>query len=281
MIRRNLCFILAATVSAIAFWMPLRALVGFSLHSAYSYIPVIPLISACLIYLEKKRIFREIHNGFGPGVALLVLAIVLLGFGKKYSGVLSQNHFLSLMILSLVMLWTGTFVLFYGVQAFRAAAFPVLLLLLMVPIPEFLYGRTVLFLQNGSVLAASAVFKAVGVPVLQQGVRLSLPGIDVDVAEQCCGIRSCLALFITGLLMGHIFFRSLWSKLSLCVVVIAITIFKNGLRIVTLSLLTLHPEFTSFTRTLHRYGGIPFSLLGLLLLAPVVWSLRQLETIQK
>ena len=94
--------------------------------------------------------------------------------------------------------------------------------------------------------------------------------LDVEVAEQCSGIRSGLSLFITSLLMGHIFLRSPWRRLWLVLAAFPITIFKNGLRIVTIYWLTIHPSMGSLTVWVHRYGGIPFSFLGLSLLAFLV-----------
>jgi len=62
-----------------------------------------------------------------------------------------------------------------------------------------------------------------------------------------------------------------------CGAVFPITIFKNGLRIITLSFLLVRPRFSSFTTTLHKHAGIPFSLLAIALLLPIIWALRQLE----
>jgi len=174
-------------------------------------------------------------------------------------------------------LWIGVFVLCYGANTLRAAAFQLSLLLLMVPLPPVLLERSIFVLRGCSAQAAAFFLRLGGVPVFQNGFRLSLPGTDVEVAEQCSGIRSCLALFITSLLMGHLFLRSPWRRLWLVLAIFPVTIFKNGLRIVTIYGLTVHPSMESLTVWVHRYGGIPFSFLGLSLLAFLVFSLRRFE----
>jgi exosortase len=278
MTQRNAYFLLAVTGSILIFWTPLRELLTFSLHDdTYSYIPLIPLISVCLIYLERKRIFRDVRYGRGGGLALILCAVALFSFGKRHTAVLTQGGFPPLTILSIVVLWSGIFMLCYGRQALQSALFPMLFLILMIPFPVWLHGESVSVLRKGSAHAAALMLKLLGVPVYQEGLKLVLPRINIDVEEQCSSIRSSLALFITALLISHLFLRSIWSKLCACGAVFPITIFKNGLRIVTLSFLLVRPRFSSFTTTLHKHAGIPFSLLAIALLLPIIWALRQLE----
>jgi exosortase len=177
----------------------------------------------------------------------------------------------------MVVLWIGVFVLCYGTKTLQAAAFQLSLLLLMVLLPQVLLERSIFVLQGCSTQAAGILFRLGGVPFFQDGFRFSLPGIDVEVAKQCSGIRSGLALFITSLLMGHIFLRSPWRRLWLVLAAFPITIFKNGLRVVTIYWLMVHPSLASLCVWMHRYGGIPFSFLGLSLMALLLTSLRKFE----
>ena len=99
----------------------------------------------------------------------------------------------------------------------------------------------------------------------------------MEVAKECSGIRSGLALFITALLASHLFLRSWWKKLILILCFLPITMFKNGIRIVTLTLLGTYVDPRILQSDLHREGGIPFFILALLLLAPVLYFLRKSE----
>jgi exosortase/archaeosortase family protein len=54
-------------------------------------------------------------------------------------------------------------------------------------------------------------------------------------------------------------------------------LFKNALRIVTLSLLSIHVDPGIIQSRLHREGGIPFFLIALVLIYPVVKMLMKSE----
>ncbi|MBU1208025.1 MAG: archaeosortase/exosortase family protein [Proteobacteria bacterium] len=56
-----------------------------------------------------------------------------------------------------------------------------------------------------------------------------------------------------------------------------ITVVKNGLRIVTLTLLGNYVDVRILGSELHKSGGIPFFIVALVLLAPVLWALRKSE----
>ena len=56
---------------------------------------------------------------------------------------------------------------------------------------------TIYFLQCGSTSVAYFLFRILGVPVLRQGFLLTVPGVTIEVAKECSGIRSSMALFIT------------------------------------------------------------------------------------
>src|SRR5207244_2090869 len=101
----------------------------------YSHLLLIPLVSAWLLFLDRRRIFWQVGTHWGAGVGLLFAGALLHWFGHRHAGGLSENDRLAVAIVPILVIWTGGFVLCYGARAFRAALFPMLFLLLMVPIP--------------------------------------------------------------------------------------------------------------------------------------------------
>ncbi len=278
MARRNIYFILFILLSLIGFRAPLSALLAFSFqYEHYSHIVLMPFVSVGLIYLERKRIFSNARYGLGVGTVLLFLGTILYGLGKKLAPLLNENDRLSLAILSLAMLWIGGFVLWYGLPASREALFPLLFLLFMVPIPSFLLEKAIFLLQKGSAEVVHHLFKMAGVPVFREGLLFSLPGLTIEVAKECSGIRSSLALLIVMLLAGHLLLRSSWKKAVLIVSIFPVLLLKNGLRILSLSLLAIYVDRGFLTGSLHRNGGIVFFLLALALLAPLLRLLQKSE----
>jgi exosortase len=253
--------------------------VRLSIHDErYSHVVLIPLISLCVVYFERRRIFSESRYCPRVGTLLLLPGIVLYFIVEAWSSSLNQNDRLSLTVLAVVSLWIAGFVLCYGTQSFRAAIFPLFFLLLMVPMPEAVLDKCVFALQKGSAETTYALFKLFGVPVFWQGFKFSLPGIEIEIAKECSGIRSSLALFITGLVAGHVFLQSSWRKLVLSLAMIPIAIFKNAVRIVTLSWLGVYVDRSFLYGRLHHQGGILFALIGLAIFVPLLFALQKSES---
>lgn len=278
MMRRHLCFAFLVVVSLVAFHKPLWTLLVFSIDLPhYSHIILIPGVSLALLWLERKQIFRMVAPSLGSGVALMLVGAILFGFAHQLSDSLSQNDYLSAAILSIVIIWVGAFISCYGVEVFRAARFPLLFLFLIVPIPDLILGKIIFALQKGSAEVAYPLFELAGVPIYREEFLFSLPGLDIEVAKECSGIRSSLALFISNLLAGHLFLRSGGGKVFLSLVVFPIALLKNAVRIVTICLLAIHVDRGFLTGHLHRSGGILFFLSSLILLAIVLRGVQQWE----
>jgi len=275
---RSVCFTLFVALSLAAFHAPLARLLSLSLKDdKYSQIVVIPLISLGLICLERNRIFLESKYCVAVGVPLLLAGIGLSIAAAKGAWILNSGAGFQLAVFAMIVTWSAGFVLCYGVQSLYAAAFPILFLLLMVPLPAGILDRIIFFLQQGSAQVTYYLFKLAGAPVLRQGLQFSLPGVDIQIVQECSGLRSATALMITSLLAGHLFLRSSWNGLWLCLLTVPIAIFKNAVRIATISWLGVYVDRGFFYGVLHRQGGLPFSLLGLAMLVPVLLALQKAE----
>jgi exosortase len=279
MTGRSTLFLLFVGLSILVFYAPMKLLVESSLgNELYSHIVLIPFVSVYLIYTERGEIFQErVASGF-PGSILILAGVVFYFIGKRLGTDVDTNDFLSVMIFAAVLSWIGGFILFYGLESSRLALFPLLFLFFMVPVPGFLMERIILLLQACSAEVSYGFFKLTGVPIFREGFTFHLPGLSVEVAKQCGGIRSSLVLFIVSLLMGHLFLSSWRRKFVLSLWVLPITIVKNAIRIVTLTLLGVYVDPRILESTLHRRGGIPFFIVALSLLGVVLWVLRRSES---
>jgi exosortase len=276
--RRHLGFLLFVVGFVLVFWMPLRRLISFSLtHDYGSYIIFVVPASAYLIYLKRHEIFSSVQADLRAGSVLFLAGTILWWLAERYSPPSPQGDYLSLVILAIVIIWMSGFIFCYGTRAFTIGTFPLLFLLLLVPIPVFLIEKVIFLLQAGSTAVAYWLLRLLGVAVFKQGFILNLPTLDVEVAKQCSGIRSSLALLITTLLAGEFVLRSGWRKSLLIFSVVPILILKNGARIVAVSLLAIYVDRGFLHGWLHTSGGILFYLLGLVMLIPVMTALRKSE----
>jgi exosortase len=238
-------------------------------HDSSSHIIVIPIVSIYLIWLARRRIFEVTAFSTVPGITAIVSGGILFWLAGMESLHLPGNAALSLYALAVAIMWTGAFLLCYGGRALRAAAGPLLFLLLMIPIPDPVLDRMIHVLQQGSTEVAYLAFRAVGVPVLRQGFLLTVPGVTIEVAKECSSIRSSMALFITCLLAAQLYLRTWWKAFSFVLLSLPLSVIKNGVRIATLTLLSAYVDPDFLRGHLHRDGGFVFFFLALLILWPV------------
>jgi exosortase len=195
-------------IGLVLFHFPLRQLFSLSTHNQlYSHMPLIPLVSLYFFFIERKRIFSDSEYSFQVGIPLVVLGLAFYLFGAGHEQDYQENDYLAVMMFGFFLWILGTFVVSYGVRAFKETVFPLFFLIFLVPIPLFLLDPYIRFLQRWSAESAFGVFKMIGIPIYREGFIFSLPGLTVEVAGQCSGIRSSLALFITSIISGKLFFR--------------------------------------------------------------------------
>jgi exosortase len=158
-----------------------------------------------------------------------------------------------------------------------AAAFPIGFLLFTVPLPD----RVLHFLETISQLAsteAAAIFFAIAqTPMLREGAVFHLPGIAIEVAQECSGIRSSWVLFITTVAASFLFLQSPWRRAFLIAFVIPLAILRNGFRIWVIGLLCVELGPQMIDSPIHHYGGPLFFALSLVPLSLLLWSLRLSE----
>jgi len=278
MVKRNILFLAFNILVGAIYFEPLKELITVSMRNElYSHIILIPLVSGYFLFLNRKSLLVEVNYSYVWGLTLIILGMGMYFLALDQGTNLNRNDYLSLVIFSAVSFWIGGLVFFYGLKTFRTNLFSLLFLLFLVPIPTLIVETVIIILQIGSTEASYAFFKLTGIPILREGFTFHLSGISVEVAKQCSGIRSTIALFITSIIAGHLFLNTGWKKLVLILAIFPIAILKNGLRIVTLTLLGNYVDVRILGSELHKSGGIPFFIVALALLAPVLWGLRKSE----
>jgi len=276
---RNLAFLIVLATSLFVFRTPLRALLHFSLrgdnlYDKYSYTLAIPFITLALAFFERRKIFASARYSIFMGISLLLTSLALNWAADEALWQLGEDAAHSTRIFALVIFWLGGFVLCYGTRAFGEGTFPLSFLFLTVPIPDVLLDKPVTAVQYGSTAVCSSIFSLSGVPVLRNGFEFTLSTVSIQVAKECSGIHSTLAILIISLLAGHLYLRTAWKKIVLVLCALPIVCLTNGLRIAGLTLLAecISPRFLQ--GNLHHKGGMGFFVLALVLLFAVLRLLR-------
>lgn len=237
---------------------------------------VIPLVSVLLIYERRRAIFAT--TWFSPSwlvLSALGIGILIASLGLHRNLALADDN--ALAILGVFVSLTGTFLSCYGKGAWRKARFPLGFLLFAVPIPQAILDPLVRWLQYGSATVVSLIFTLLKVPYVRDGLCFYLSSLSIEIAPECSGIRSSFALLVLAVLLSHFALHSPWRRLVLILAVVPLVLVKNGVRIVTLSLLTMYVDPTVISGPLHRYGG--FLFFGLVFAAEglLCWLLQRSE----
>jgi exosortase len=266
-----------AALVLLLFSKPIYELVQLAVRDdTYSHILLIPLISAWLLYTESKRPESVRSFAIWPAIAFLLPGVLLAIFPSQCASCSPKDR-LSVYVLSLVLLLIAGFVFILGAAKARSSFFGLAFLLFLIPIPDALLSRIIYWLQAGSAAIAEFFFNLSGAPVLREGFVFRLPKMSIEVAQECSGIRSSLALLILALLVAHFSFRPIWKKVVFVLAGLCMMLVKNGIRIAALTLLANYVNPNFLYGKLHHQGGVVFFLIGLALLLPVFWLLRKGE----
>lgn len=276
--KRFRLFALFAGALGLAYGRPLYELVGYALNSdLHSYIILIPFVSAYLVRL-KHRSAPEPSSS--PALAMIPLSVGLVALnGWRLLAKGTADHF-TLGVFSFLALLLAGALLILGGRFLRAYAFPVAFLIFMVPMPSFFRHGIEVFLQHASADAAAALFAVSGSTVYREGLGFQLPGIVLQVAEECSGIRSTVVLFITSLVAGYLFLRTPWKRAVLALIVIPLAVIRNGLRVFTIGMLCVHVDPSMIDSPIHKRGGPLFFALSLIPFFIVLLWLRRTERVR-
>jgi exosortase C (VPDSG-CTERM-specific) len=265
-------FVLALTTLFVP-WLA-RLFVHAAQSILHSYIPLVPVIAGYLLYLRRRRL-PALSTSLAGTLMLAGIGAAALGGAISWRDTLSVNDHLGLITLGYLGFAVAGGFLFVGARWMAAATFPIAFLIFLVPLPD----AAVYWLERGSVLASAEVsalfFRWTGTPLLRDGTIFAIPGIVLEVAQECSGIRSSWVLFITSLVASNLFLDSPWRRLVLVAFIFPLAIVRNAFRILVIGLLSVHIGPHMIDSVIHHRGGPIFFVLSLVpLLLLLVWLRR-------
>jgi exosortase len=219
----------------------------------------VPVFAAFMAWQERSRLRSVSSEPSNWG-----LPIILLALSTLVVGVFGAELFLSRF--SLVLLVVGIIVLLKGWGVLRVLLFPLLFLLLMVPLPAIIFSQITFPLQILASKLSAWVLPALGVPVLREGNVINLPAMPLEVAEACSGIRSLLSLTTLAIMYGYLMEKRIGIRVLLALASIPIAVAANGLRIVGTGLLVQYWDPDKAEGFFHAFSGWLIFVVSLLFL---------------
>jgi exosortase J len=170
---------------------------------------VIPLVSLMLV-LRAWRTLSWRARGTWWGMVLLLITFVVVQFQQRAILILVISpHWYTYLPPPSVILFaygSGVVLLLGGVQLYRVALFPILLLLFANPIPHVFSTLVDLPLQHASAHITRAFAMHLGQPLTPDHLRLMFtPDFGMFIAPGCNGIRGSVTMGFIALIAGYVY----------------------------------------------------------------------------
>lgn len=236
----------------------------------FSHGLIVPLFSAYLVW-EKRRELEFLRPlGLSEGVA--GIGFVALGALMAVAGKAGGEYFI--MRSSLVVVVGGLFLLLFGWHGLRKCLFPVLFLFFMVPIPYLLYDAVAFPLKMVASWIGEHSLNLAGVPVFREGNIISLPNMQLEVADACSGIRSLMSMMAMSTVVAYFLGLGSGRGLVLFLSAIPVAVLSNSARILLTGLLSSRYGPGVADGFFHQFSGWLIFLVGMVLLLALGIVLR-------
>lgn len=193
----------------------------------------VPLVAGYIAWQRRDLVAATPRRSNGWGLFLVIFAAL-----EALVATLGAELFTAR--LAFVIALIGVVLYLGGTQWVKALAFPLALLLFMIPIPAIIYAALTLKLQTLASELGEFLISMMGIPVLRAGNTLTLPSQTLDIAEACSGIRSLLSLGFLSLVYACFADKRVWMRWALLAATVPIAITANGIRVAVTGYLSEH-----------------------------------------
>lgn len=229
----------------------------------------VPPIALYLAWEKRKQLWACEGYGACFGVLIIVAGMSLFMMGQ----------FATLFVVQHLALWVvivGLVVARWGIRGGGILAFPLGLLLMTIPLPQFLFQGLSGHLRSISSTLGVTCLQVVGITAFQDGNVIDLGPIQLQVVEACSGLRFLFPLMTLALLCAYFLHDRFWKRVVLFLSSITIAIVLNGFRIGMIGLLVEWFGRGAADGFIHLFEGWAIFLVGVGLLVGEMAVLKRL-----
>lgn len=264
-------FVLLLIGSVPVFWIGIVSLGAAWSTPEYSHGPLIPIISLYLFLRELRNsppTKPDIHDRW-PGVAVIALAlgVAILGNLARIPDIVTYA----------MIIWIGGVVLtVFGWRRGKHHQLPVVHLVFMLPLPQFIYWKLTIFLQWVSSELGVWFVQMAGVSVFIEGNVIDLGVYKLQVAEACSGLRYLFPILSFSYLFALLYRGPIWHKVVLLLAAAPLTVLMNSIRIGVIGVLVNHYGIEQAEGFMHFFEGWIIFLLCVAVLFLMAIGLQRL-----
>jgi exosortase D (VPLPA-CTERM-specific) len=220
----------------------------WSSKEEYGYAYFIPFITAFLVWRRRGQLEASEFNPSWLGVIIALVAVILYFVGEIATT-------FTLVQYSLVFALVGTVFAFLGWPAFKIVAGPLLLLLFMVPLPQFIFNNLSGKLQLISSEIGVHIIRWFGISVYLEGNVIDLGDYRLQVVEACSGLRYLFPLGSLAFISVYLYRVEFWKRVVVFLSSIPITVLMNSFRIGVIGVLVNNWGQEQADGFLHYFEG--------------------------
>ena len=260
-----------ALVSLWPFWDGLERLWSAWVDTPeYSHGLLIPPIAAFLVWQQKDRLERLPFGGSWWGVLIVLTGAAVLALGQLGTvfTLVQYAYVITLFGLALALL---------GWRAFRLVAIPLLIVMFMIPLPQFVLANLSTKLQLLSSQIGVSLIRLFGISVFLEGNVIDLGGYKLQVADACSGLRYLFPLMTMGFLMAYFYKGALWKRILLFLSSIPITVLMNSFRIGIIGITVDRWGTVMAEGFLHEFQGWMVFMVSIVLMVGEIMVLNRIS----
>ena len=195
----------------------------------YSFGLLLPFVSGYIIYLKWPEIRSQVWRPAWQGLFIIILAFSIYISGQ----LIAHDYSIRFSILVLI---AGLLLFIGGKKILLQFTFPLLILILMLPLPTLLTSAITMPLQLISSRLAAMLLRMGGIPLVLQGNVIDLGTRQLQVVAACSGLRYILSLIALGIIYCYFYQRQLWKAVVLIISLIPAAIIANAMRVAAMGI---------------------------------------------
>jgi len=197
--------------------------------SQYSLAPIVPFVSGYFLWKRWPDVKKLKRSPSNLGLVLIFFAL-LLHLGGTVLDITGPSG------ISVFLCVLGGCLYFHSKAFVKTIWFPLAYTVFMIPIPGGILDLVGFPLQLWASGSTAAILRTFGMEVARNGVNMSVPGFDFQVAEACSGMSSLVALFGVTVVFAYTCKLPDKQKWLLVLLALPIALAANIVRITTIAL---------------------------------------------
>ena len=235
----------------------------------YSAGQLVPLAVVYMVAVRRHTLAELPLRFDWRGVSLFVFGVIANLLGNYY-------FYASLQNLGLIVCANGLVMTLLGWQGYKRFWFPMVFLVLAVPLPGRIHDAVMLPLQRLVAQISAMTLEVIGIPVTRYGHILEIEGQQIAVAEACNGLRMALAFLMVAGVVVYLIQRPTWQRVIVVLSSLPIAILCNVARVVVTACLYGTKYEWLVRDNMHEVMGMVMMPVALGLILLELWLLSKL-----